>query len=158
MLGFYTLVGVGIELGDNAVLQRCMIPSITLLMFFLTPTTPKLRTADVERTRQLMTMPNYRTKKDLEKKREELSLTTANKGPFTFEVRKNLGFLYPLPPCHCPTHATYQYYCLLLSQPSLKPTADVICEWSLSLGKNFSSRFHLRGGLWQSCKVIPFTR
>ena len=98
MLGFYTLVGVGIELGDNAVLQRCMIPSITLLMFFLTPTTPKLRTADVGRTRQLLTMPNYRTKKDLEKKREELSLTTANKGPFTFEVRKNLGFWYPLPP------------------------------------------------------------
>ena len=118
MLGFYTLVGVGIGLGDNAVLQRCMIPSITLLMFFLTPTTPKLRTADVERTRQLLTMPNYRTKKDLEKKREELSLTTANKGPFTFEVRKNLGFCTPSPPCHCPTHATYQYYCLLLIQPS----------------------------------------
>ena len=30
------------------------------------------------------------------------------KGPFTYDVRKNLGILDVLPPCHFPTHATSQ--------------------------------------------------
>ena len=34
-------------------------------------------------------------------------------------------------PCHFPTHATHQYYPLLLSPPPSSFTANVICGWSL---------------------------
>ena len=37
--------------------------------------------------------------------------------PYTYDVRENLGILDPSSSCHCHTHATYQCYCVLFSQP-----------------------------------------
>ena len=44
---------------------------------------------------------------------------SSNKGPFTYDVQKI--FRISDPPCHCHTHATYQYSCLLLGQPPPSP-------------------------------------
>ena len=38
-------------------------------------------------------------------------------GPFSYEVCNNFGFFDPHPHCHCLTHATYQYYYLLMGYP-----------------------------------------
>ena len=44
------------------------------------------------------------------------------KGRYLNDVRKIFGFLDPLPPCHCPIHATYQYYCHVLTNPPPSPS------------------------------------
>ena len=48
-------------------------------------------------------------------------------------------FFYPLPPCHCPIHPSYQYCCHVLGCP-LPPSVymDVICERPLSQGSSVS--------------------
>ena len=48
-------------------------------------------------------------------------------------------FFYPLPPCHCPIHPSYQYCCHVLGCPLLPSVyMDVICERPLSQGSSVS--------------------
>ena len=36
---------------------------------------------------------------------------------FTYDIHKIVGFMDPLPPCHCQIHSTYQYYHHVLDNP-----------------------------------------
>ena len=55
-----------------------------------------------------------------------------NQGPYIKDVRKNLGVLdHPPPPCHCPIHATYPYYCHIVRMSNVNgPTGERRrCTW-----------------------------
>ena len=51
------------------------------------------------------------------------------KGSSINDVTQNFHIHGPLPPCHCPIHATYQYYCHVVNIPLPLLVRDVIYGW-----------------------------
>ena len=54
------------------------------------------------------------------------------KSGFIYDFRKIFRLFYPLPPCHCPTHATYHDFHLLFPYPAPLLSANVLNGSSLT--------------------------
>ena len=77
-----------------------------------------------------------------------------HQGPFTYDIRKILGFQDPFP-CHCPIHATYQYYRHVLTNPPPSPSVRTSFKYAPTPNLQLTNNLALHSALLLPLELVP---